>query len=223
MKKKVFFLGILVAVLCVTLFSCGMSTIKLVEDNISEITKVYYYGENDSFSASIACGERENDYVTNGKSDDLVDFCLLSVNLNGDGRKELIKAKIKIGDNEENIELLVNKKNDAYMIDLERVLTGEEAVSIEVNGETLTLQPISNDFQIDYSRALEIACENLEDKIVRAKSFTNLNAECYLRVLDKHSNDLEGTYWCFTVFNVDGENFSIIISTADGSIFAKSE
>ena len=222
MKKK-FVLGLMIVFLGVTLFGCGMSTLKLVQDNMSEITKVYYFGENENFGATISCGEREENYIMNGKSDKLVDFCLLSVKLNNETQKELIKAKVYIDDEINDCELLLNKKNKAYMIDLEKTLNGQEKIFLEIDGHKQELIAISNDFQIDYNNALKIASENLEDKIVKAKSFVNLNAECYLRVLDKNSKDLNGTYWCFSVFNVDGENFSIIISKIDGSVFAKSE
>ena len=109
------------------------------------------------------------------------------------------------------------------MVDLEQKLSGEEVVSICVNGKILNLENLSKDFVVDAKKALQIACDELQDRITKTKSFNNLNAECYLRVMDKKANNFDGVFWCFSVLNVDNENYSVIISTENGSILAKSK
>ncbi len=220
MKRKIF-LGCLLVSVCLLFFGCGVNTLKLVKDNLSEITKVYYYSEDKDMSVSISYGQREENYMTDGKSTDKVDFCLLCLNLKASSRDEIKCAKLSVDGVESDLELLLNPKNGAYMLDIERKLSGEEQIVFSFDGKAMELKPISNNFKVDYNKALEIACEKLEDKILKNKSFNDLNAECYLRVLNKDINDLSETYWCFTVF--DGEDYSVIISTEDGSILAKTE
>lgn len=222
MKKKVF-LGMLMLVLCVSLFGCGQSTLKLVQKNMSELTKVYYFGENDTLSCSLTAGEREKEYSMDGKSGEVVDFCLLSLRLKEKSPAQLVKATVCINDEKIEGEFFVHPKTGDYMLDLERKMTGEENVKVEFAGQEVSLQNLSKDFGVDYIKALEIACDELEEKILVAKSFANLNAECYLRILDKKANDIDGTYWCFTVFNSEGKNYSVIISADDGTILTKSE
>ncbi len=222
MKKKIF-LGCLLAAVTVMCFGCGIDTLKLVRENMSEVTQVYYYGENEDFAISIAYGQRENEYKVDGKSGDNVDFCLLTLKPTRKSADELKKLTLSVDDNEQELEILLNLNNGAYMLDLEKKLTGQEKISAKFEGQEVALYPISNDFKIDSKKAVEIACKELEAKILEKKKFTNLNGECYLRVIDKRQNGLEETYWCFTIFNTDGKDYSVIISTEDGSILTKSE
>lgn len=222
MKRKIFLCFLLVGV-SLMFFGCGNNILKLVKDNMSEITEVYYYAEKQNFSVSISYGKRENEYITDGKSEDKVDFCLLSLNLKETSKDEIKTAKIIIDDNETSLELLRNPKNGAYMVDIEKKLSGSEKIDFIFENKSTTLQALSNDFKINHNKALEIAVGELEKEINKEKSYNNLNGECYLRVLNKDVNNLTLPYWCFTVFNTKGEDFSVIISTEDGSILAKTE
>ena len=203
--------------------ACGTTTEGLVKQNMSELTKVYFYGENDNFYCTLSSGERENEYLMNGISEDNVDFALLTLNLTNPISAQVVKVDVTIDGQTSQVELEINSLNSAYMVDLEKELTGEEEISVTYEGETLNMECLSKNFAVDYKQALNIASAEMEDKINLKKTYNSLNAECYLRVLDKKANNFDGTFWCFTVLNVDNENYSIIISTEDGSILAKSE
>jgi len=223
MKKKLVLMGLLMTV-CFTLFGCGGSIVSKVENNMSEWTKIYYYGEHDDFYASLACGEREEEYLVNGKSGKRVDFALLSVKLAKERNESYINVSIKI-DEEDEIKraLEFNGLNGFYMLDLNRELSGDEQITITFNDSSLALKNISKDFGVDNSEAIEIASKELEKEILKNKVGNNLNAECYLRVLDKQENNFDDVFWCFTVVNTSNENFSVVISTVDGSILAKTK
>lgn len=226
MKKKIVFC--LVAAMLVfigfMLFGCGKTEISRVEENMSEWTKVYYYAEGQNFCASLSSGLREKEYIMNGKAGENVDFALLTITPTKTVAKSYIKADITINDVKlENQELDLNASNGGFMIDLEQFLNGDEQVVVSYAGETLSLENLSKSFEIDHKKALEIATEELADKILLCRKGVNLNAECYLRVLDKKLNSLDGTFWCFSVVNINGDMFSIVISTLDGTILAKSE
>lgn len=222
MKKKFMLFG-LITLLGITLFGCGKTTSDYVRDNLSECTTVYFYGECENFYATLSSGKREKTYLVNGKSEDKVDFSLLSVNLNSMNSVKLIKAKVTIDGVVSEQELEVGGISSQYMVDLEKKLTGSEKIEIEYNGEKLVLQNVSKDFVVDADKALDIASKQLESKICLLKNGSNLNAECYLRVMDKKANKFDDLFWCFTVVNARNENYSIIISTVDGSVLAKSE
>lgn len=222
MKKKIM-LSVLLICVCVTSFACGKSTFDLVTENMSEWTKVYYYGENEDCYVSLTSGQREQTYLLNGKSEDKTDFALLSISLNKKTDLSLLKVIIKIDGQECEKELENNPLNNLFMTDLEMSLTGQEQIEIVYNQKSLTLSALSNSFAVNDVKAIEIACQNFEEQIKKKKSFNNLNAEMYLRILDKNANNFDGIFWCFTVLNVDNESWSIVISTQDGSILAKTE
>lgn len=222
MKKKIFLVGLL-AVVAVSLFGCGKSLEARVEENLSERTCVYYFAEGEGCYATLSSGEREEEYLLNGKSENKVDFALLSIKPSTNTAAKLIKANVSINDHSQVYELELNDLNGAYMVDLEQRLSGDESIVVEYAGEALELQNLSKDFVIDDAKAIEIACNELAEKIDAIRKGNNLNAECYLRVLDKKANNFDDMFWCFTVVGTDKQTFSVIISTVDGSILAKSE
>jgi len=221
MMKK-FALVSMAAALSMVLIGCSVTTFDLVEENLSEYTQTYYFAENEDFYCTLSSGKREREYLMNGKSEDCVDFALLSLILNGDLQGKVIKAKIVVDGVEEEQELEVNSLNNAYMVDLERNLSGEEKIEVLFGDKRLQLQNVSKNFGVDSKKALEIAVGQLEDKILAQKRYNELNSECYLRVLDKKANSFDDLFWCFTVLDIEGRSSSVIISTVDGSVLAKS-
>lgn len=218
MKKKIFLATLLVCV-CVTMFGCESKTEKLVQKNMSEITQTYFYGDGETFSASVSSGVREESYLMDGKSGNNVDFALVAVDLKSSQTTRFLTIVVTVDGFKQEVEAEINTLGTSYLFDLGKKMTGEEVVIVEVNGEILHLQRV--DFEIDGQNAIEIASKALEDKILLKKKFNNLNAECYLKILDKDVNKLDNFYWCFMIVNVDGETFSAIISTQDGSILAQ--
>ena len=221
MKKKLWLMTMISCVgLC--LFGCGASSEQLVKKNMSEQTEVYYLGESQNFYCTLSSGEREKNYLMNGQSGEKTDFALLSIIPNENIFSNIIKANLMIDGQLSEVELEINGLNHNYMVDLEKKLTGEEEVEIVYNGNALRLENVSKDFKINSDEAIEIACEQFKDKIESFKSYRNLNAECYLEILDKKANNFESIFWCFTILNTENQSYSIVISTEDGSILAKS-
>lgn len=221
MKKKIA-LGFMLVCVATTLFACGKTPLNYVRDNLSEKTEVYFLGENDKFYCSLSSGEREEDYFMDGKSGETVGFALLSFSLTEINHSNILKVNLSIDNVRSEVELEANSMSGTFLADLEKRLTGNEIIEITYGGKTQRLDNLSKNFTIDCDRALEIAAKELEDKILQKKTYANLNAECYLRIMDKKANNFDGIFWCFTVVNTDNKNFSVIISTEDGSILAKS-
>lgn len=221
MKKKAFLCFGLIVV-CLSVVGCTKTTEDFVFGNLSEYTQIYYFGENENFYSTLSIGKRESDYLMNGKSGNCVDFSLLCVHLEQSVSSQTIVVTLKVNGEESQKELELNTLNDVYMIDLETIFTADENIEIKYNDSQIKLNPLSSDFSVDYKKAIKIASKELEDKILLKKSFSSLNAECYLRVLDKKANNFDGMFWCFTVLNVSNESYSVIISTENGSILAKS-
>lgn len=221
MKKKLFVLCLLVAV-CFSFFGCKTATLEVVKQNMSEWTKSYFCGETDAFYCTLSSGVREEDYETNGLSGDVVDFALLCIKFDTVPNSSLVRVTIEIDEEKQVVDMELNTLNGTYMYDFERQLTGNEKIVLSLNDQTVDMVAISNQFAISSDKALEIACKEFEKKILLKKSGKNLNSEFYLRVLDKNANNFEEIFWCFTVYNIDGENYSIIISAETGTILAKS-
>ncbi len=221
MKKKMFLMAFLV-VLGSVLAGCESSMGRLVRQNLSECAKVYYYGENEDFYCTLSSGEREEAYFMDGRATGCVDYALLTVNFNQSKADNVVVAEISVDEEVLQVELELNMMNGGYMVDLERQLTGDEKISIKVADEVLQLKCLSNEFGVDWRQTLEIASQEMLEALSRKKVGGKLNCEIYLRILDKKANDMDEIFWCVTILNVDDENFSIVISTVDGAVLAKS-
>ena len=222
MKGKSFVLGVLLFAL-MGFVGCGVKTQDCVLENMSEVTKVFYFAENEKFYATLAIGQREKEYIMDGKSNTNVDFSLLSVCFFENQDKNSISVSVSINGVSSAYELEYNPMANAYMVDLEKKLGGEEKILISYDGATLELQNLSKQFGVNWEKAISIACVELKDKIEKEKQYSDLNGECYLKVMDKRENNFKDFFWCFTILNNQNESFSIIISTVDGTVLAKAK
>ncbi len=219
--KKFFALSCVACFLCVCLAGCGKNVVELVQNNMSEQTEVYYLGESEKMYCTLSAGTREEQYAMDGKHGKCVIFALLCINLPQQTEK-CIEIVLDLNGLVSTQELQLNTLNDTYMLDLETKITGSEQISITYAGETLQLENVSNNFAVGWQKAIEIACTQLEDKILLKEKNGDLGGECYLRILDKKANNFTEIFWCFSIFNVAGENYSAVISTENGKILAKS-
>ena len=202
---------------------CGKTINNHVKENMSEITKDFYFGENDSVYATLSVGERESSYLYNGQSTESVDFALLTLTFKNGSSLNTVEVVLNDGTNSYDVELMSDDMSVDFMADIVNLFSFGEAFTLSYNNENVELTRISDEFGIDYQEALNIACENLKEELESCKIYNNFNAECYLRVLREKENNFDNLYWCFTCLNYEGESFSIVFSTVDGEILAKSE
>lgn len=221
MKRKLFFMmGLLIFVISV--LGCDSSFISDVKHNVSEWAKVYFFGENEEFYCNISSGMREKEYFMDGQATGCVDYALVSLYFFNQDRSGVISVEISIDGDNDVVEMEYNSLNGKFMVDLERRLLGQENVNIKFTDKELALNCLSNEFNVSYNDALEIGSKEMEDKILLKKEYSKLNCEIYLRILDNKANSSNEIFWCFTVLNSDNENYSVVISTKDGTILAKS-
>lgn len=222
MKRKVFVLTLILLV-AIMFVGCGKTTKDFVLENMSELTKTFYYAENEELSVSLSSGQREINYAMDGRTSDKTDFALVSVKFSNPTSLQEINAKIDIGSEKLTKTLEYNPLNALFMCDLERFVGDGMNVSVEIDGKSLVLENLSKNFGVKWDEAIVIAVKNLHSEIEKERKFANLGAECYLKVMGKEVNNFDDFFWCFTIVNIKNENFSIIISTTDGSVLAKTK
>ncbi|MCB2572951.1 hypothetical protein KQ718_17325, partial [Listeria monocytogenes] len=81
-----------------------------LEDNMSEITKIYYQGNDlsNEVVASISVGQREIDYSIDGIHEDVCDFSLVVVNFNKIFDEDTIKVMLLINEKTMEFEMYYN-------------------------------------------------------------------------------------------------------------------
>ncbi len=210
MKKLFAFLS--VAVLSFTLFGC---TAKLnLNEKMSEITTLYFAGENEFLDVSISVGEREKEYVIDGKSGERTDFSLVCAQLYASHGEEQIEIELLINGEAKPLVLYFNPMSNVYVNDIGYALKESDNISISYGGSRVELKVM--DFQVKYKEALAIAKDILKDDFLANMKNGELDGECYLKVLT--SKDNSDKFWLFTFVNSAGENINILINVQSGQI-----
>ena len=200
---------------CIFMFAC--KTKDDVKNNISEITTVYFVGTNGAgdYSGSISVGQRENPYIIDGKSQKLCDFSLVCAKFDGEHCDE-IEVDISVNGKDEKLTLFFNPVNFYYMNDLGYALKSDDNVEIRYNGEKITFENASKNFNIDSDSAIDLALKELSEEIQNTYEKGVFRGECYLKVLLNAGG--EEPFWCFSIEREDGTSITIVLSTFDGKI-----
>lgn len=211
MKKKMLLLTLLL--LPIFMFGCS-AKIDLME-HMSEITKIYFYGENELFSSSISVGEREKDYIIDGKSGENTDFSLINLKFSSSLDKDQIDVQVIVNGTAEDIVLYFNPISSVYMNDLGYALN--ESDKVEISYGTSIIEFKVENFEISFEEALLLAKETLKTEINQNIHNGELGGECYLKVLTSNQSEKE-KFWLFTLVNLKDEQFNILINVKTGQI-----
>lgn len=210
MKKILLSLTILL--IPILMFGC-QKTITL-EDSMSEITKIYFTAENQDVTANISVGEREEDYIIDGKHTKNCDFSLIALKFDNLLAENVIEVELKINNVSSTIQLELNPANHFYMADLDYALKETDQIQLNYNENHLTFSQV--EFGIDYNQALKIAKEELGDKMDKYYNDKNFAGEGYLKVLTQQ--DEEELFWVFTVVGNDDSKNNVVLSVEDGKV-----
>jgi hypothetical protein len=210
-------LGILPLALLFT--GCGQNQTDIVKAQMSEITYDYFYGKCDEFEISISSGEREEPYAYDGVSQEKCDFALVVVDLNTTIEK--LNMTFSINGDASSVVLEYNYKTGTHMIDLEKRLDSDDIISVKYGNTQISIDCLSNEFAINYEKAIEIGVNEFSENITNLMQSGELKAEVYLKVLDNLSNNFDKSFWCFSIVDEKGQHLNCIIDTENGNIVAR--
>lgn len=220
MKKIFVFVSILLTLF--TFSACGKSDVEVVMANMSERTNVYFWGQNETMCASLAVGEREKNYCMDGESGENTAFSLLTISFLKENDLLSINVTILIDENQFEQEVEYIPTVASFVCDLQKNISGSEKIEIKYEKNAILLENLSKNFGVDSNKAIELGCKEFEKEIGEIRKGSRLLGECYLKILDKKKNNFEEFFWCFTLIDINGNNFSVVVSTVDGKTLAKS-
>lgn len=197
---------VLISIICIGIFcSCSENLELYVNENMSDLRYYIFDGESEKFFATATFGEREEPYFLDGVSNDNIEFGIIEVMFFEKQNFELLSCELKINNEQFDIVLEKNPITLTYMCDIEKVYEETAKIEITINNKSLTLTNQTNNWQIDYSKALQIGINTFQSEIKENKK-NNQPQEFYLKIIGKaNSYDNKYFYWCFSV---KGENIS---------------
>lgn len=191
-----------------------------ITTQFSEITKVYYSGTSSDgqASASISVGQREEQYIIDGKHTKNCDFSLLIVRFDFNVSANEITIDFYSDDQKTSVILEFNPLNSTYMADLGYALDGECQYALTYNNYTIEFERASDNFKVGYEDAINKSTAELGEKLNSYYNGNNFEGECYLKILSKPDEDFQKLYWIFTVVGQNDNSNNVLIDIEDGSI-----
>lgn len=212
-------------VLFVFCFSgCSVSMEELAKNNLAELHNHYFTGSTQNFSISMWSGVREEPYIEDGKRENLVDFCVLSViPLQGVSTFGL-SYTVEINSKTYNGEFEQSPFDKTLAADLEIKLSDADAIFayIIVDGvtEISKMECISCSFKINNTQALDIAIEGAMQDLMTLSNKGKNSIEGYCKIISTDKN-LGVYFWFVRFINNEGGEFAMVIDTNTGEIIAK--
>lgn len=226
LKVKKFFVSIICVLCLCVMYGCQNKNIfNMALNNIAEVRELMFVGETNNINVSLISGHREQDYVVNGYSTDLIEFGVLTFQiLSNNIMPQTVNYVLTIGTTRYDGVLEHNPYNDTYVCDIQKaVKTGQTIYAKIIAGEfveSVELFLVTTNWVLDYKDALKTACSELNNEL---KSFVvneQFCGECYIKILN--DNELTNTYYWYVNFvSRDGKNYAVIVDPITAEILAK--
>ena len=222
--KKIL-LGALLILMTVVFSACGADKIDLVKANIAEVRYNVFSGENEEYTATFMSGERENPYIVNGVKEDIVEFGMLTIKYKSSDMPIVAQYTLKIDEQEFKGNLEYNKYDGTLMVDIGKIVSDNAVIELTVttdNGDSkCTISPKTENLEITWASALEIAVEEFGDEINDFITKGNFNGEVYIKIITDLNSSFDDYYWYVSIVGSNGNSMGVIIDPHSGEVIAK--
>ena len=220
MKKIVF--CVVVCLVPLVLVGCGTSIKTDVVNNMSDIRYDIFVGQSEGVVVNLMTGLRENPYAYDGNSNKKTEFGVITVSFEHQPTQNVHFALSIDGVTTSGV-LEENPYNHTFMADIEKIVSNDSGVFLTLEGTVQNLQliPISKTWAVQYSQALDIAVNALQEDINEAYKNKKFQAECYLKIVLDQTNVDKPYYWCFMIVYAEGGSKSIVFDVNTGQILTQ--
>lgn len=219
MKKFCFF--ILFFMLSFCFVSCGLKN--KVQINVSEMDEVLLSGEDENFFVTLCIGKRENPYIVDGISCELIDFAVLTAHKKGNNISSTdVLFSLNLKNDRKTGVFEVNPFDGSFVVDLLSVGDDLENVSVDITqGEktfNIALSPALEESCAKANDVLEIASKQFDDVKDRVYQNGKMIGELYVRLMQ---NQGQKPLWYVSLITQEDELFAMIIDPESKQVIAK--
>ena len=186
----------------------------------ASLAEARYYlkqAQSDTLRVQFFAGMREEPYEMNGHAEKSTPFTIINVEPKNGHYKDLleINGSLRIGEETVEITLTKNPFDRNFAADIERIIEPDKEIKLtlflsETDTPTFTLENTMGENAINWERALEIAAEEMVDK-VKGKKF-----EVYVKIISDNTQDAN-SFWYVQFIMQEGKTHFCVI-TPDGDI-----
>lgn len=223
-KNKVIF-SFLGVCMCVALVfgGCQVSSLENYKNQVSDIRENYFAGKSDNFYASFTSGMRESPYSFDGKSEEKVEFGVLTIAPKQALANTMLGYTISIDDQKYSGFFEESPFDNSYSADIEQKVDDSAKITLTVTDgqkeENITLECVSCNFQINAENALDLAYNELKEDLQTLCQ--DKGYEVYVKIVADLTQNVQDKYWLVLFCCECGDSISAIISTTDGTCLAK--
>ena len=199
----------------------------IAKNNLSEIRYNLFQGKTEQMNATLMSGLREEFYSLDGTARSLIEFGVITVTFLTETTGLIGKPRYSLTVDDVLYEGLLEKdpfKNN-YVADIKKIVPDEAQVYLAVEWDTffqtVKLDPISVNWQINWENALKIAVENVDIRyfnslILDGKFF----AEVHIQMMGDPTGAISKYYWHVNIYGKDGSIFTVIIDPDTGEVMS---
>ena len=219
MKKFCFF--ILVLIFTCLFVGCGLK--KQMETCISEKDELLFSGEDENFFVTLCIGKRENPYVVNGESSQLIDFAVLTAYKKGNNQvKNDVSFELNVSGQSKSGKFEVNPFDGSFVVDLLSVGENLQDVFVKIFYDeqtcSINLQNALAESDLTSTQALNIGINELKKVESEIVQNGKVNGEIYVRIMQ---NQGQVPLWYVSLITKENKLFALIIDPKTKQVIAK--
>ena len=223
-KNKVIFSFLGVCMCAALVFGgCQVSSLENYKNQVSDIRENYFAGQSDNFYASFTSGMRESPYSFDGKSEEKVEFGVLTIAPKQALANTMLGYTISIDDQKYSGFFEESPFDNSYSADIEQKVDDSAKITLTVTDgqkeENISLECVSCNFQINAENALDLAYNELKEDLQTLCQ--DKGYEVYVKIVADLTQNVQDKYWLVLFCCECGDSISAIISTTDGTCLAK--
>lgn len=219
----------LVIILCLSslfLIGCKYKITTIMQEKLSEVRYNLFETRNEEINIKFTSGFREDPYILNGKSENKVEFGVITVKFLTNTSNKTNKPSFIITLNEMDYDGVfeLNPFDQTYVADISTFVLDDEKISILVTWQDFSfsgeLKNISSSFNCNHSKALNIFIKEFK-KYINALIKENKDFEVYVKIINDPSLELNYNYFYVCLITTTGESYSLIIDPFSQEVLAK--
>ena len=194
-------------------------------ENISDLRYGIFEGQNENFNATFLYGIREEPYRADGVSSSVkIEFGIITVTFeNRIDENKVITYLLVIDENEYSGEMEKSPYSDDYMANIGKICNKNSSITLSIKvgdqEETIELENVSLNFELDYEKAMEIGLDALSENISEIEK-NNESYEIYVKILSDQKYNFGKYYWGVSVVS-PSQRHNVLISTSTQEILLK--
>lgn len=189
------------------------------EENLSEYRQNLFVCKTEDYLVTLTSGKRETNYIMDGKTSTLTDFGVITVKFEKLPASGKLQFELKVDADTYVGEFEINPFDNTFVYDISKQVSDESAVSLYLVefDETLNLECLSKNWEVDYKEALNIFAEKHASEISENMVNKTLKGEIYIKTVAENTN-LSDIYWYCLLVCESGEMYASLISVNTGTV-----